>query len=69
MPHKRINRIVFYLNDEEEGRLDNAVDESGLIRADYLREVLDSVWSGAVNGGAMMDHRGGEKFVTPRSAL
>ena len=48
MPHKRINRIVFYLNDEEEGRLDNAVDESGLIRADYLREVLDSVWSSAL---------------------
>ena len=48
MPHKRINRIVFYLNDEEEGRLDKAVDESGLIRADYLREVLDSVWSGAL---------------------
>ena len=40
MPHKRINRIVFYLNDEEEGRLDKAVDESDLIRADYLREVL-----------------------------
>ena len=48
MPHKRTNRIVFYLNDEEEGRLDKAVDESGLIRADYLREVLDSVWSGAL---------------------
>ena len=48
MPHKRINRIVFYLNDEEEGRLDKAVDESDLIRADYLREVLDSVWSGAL---------------------
>ena len=48
MPHKRINRIVFYLNGEEEGRLDKAVDESGLIRADYLREVLDSVWSGAL---------------------
>ena len=30
MPHKRINRIVFYLNDEEEGRLDKAVDESGM---------------------------------------
>ena len=45
MPHKRTNRIVFYLNDEEEGRLDKAVAESGLIRADYLREVVDSVWS------------------------
>ena len=47
MPHKRTNRIVFYLNDEEEGRLEQAVAESDLIRADYLREVLDSVWSGA----------------------
>ena len=48
MPHKRGNRIVFYLNDEQEGRLDKAVDESGLIRADYLREVLDGVFTGAL---------------------
>ena len=48
MQHKRGNRIVFYLNDEEAARLDKAVDESGLIRADYLREVFDGVFTGAL---------------------
>ena len=48
MQHKRGNRIVFYLNDEEAARLEQAVADSDLPRADYLREVLDSVWSGAL---------------------
>ena len=48
LEHRRVNRVVFYLNDEEEGRLDRAVTESGLIRADYLRAVLDRLWSGAL---------------------
>ena len=40
MQHKRSHRIVFYLNDVEVGRLDEAVATSDLERADYLRQVL-----------------------------
>ena len=48
MPHKRGKRIVFYLNDEEAARLEQAVADSDLPRADYLREVLDGVFTGAL---------------------
>ena len=48
MQHKRGNRIVFYLNDEEADRLEQAVADSDLPRADYLREVLDGVFTGAL---------------------
>ena len=48
MQHKRGNRIVFYLNDEEAARLEQAVADSDLPRADYLREVLDGVFTGAL---------------------
>ncbi len=47
MQHKRSNRIVFYLNDEEADRLEKAVEASDLPRADYLREVLENAFSGA----------------------
>ena len=40
MQHKRNHRIVFYLNDVEAERLDEAVSTSDLDRADYLRQVL-----------------------------
>ena len=40
MQHKRSHRIVFYLNDTEVERLDEAVGTSDLERADYLRQVL-----------------------------
>ena len=48
MQHKRGNRIVFYLNDEEAARLEQAVADSDLPRADYLREVFDGVFTGAL---------------------
>ena len=48
MQHKRGNRIVFYLNDEEADRLEQVVADSDLPRADYLREVLDGVFTGAL---------------------
>ena len=48
MQHKRGNRIVFYLNDEEAARLEQAVADSDLPRADYLREVLYGVFTGAL---------------------
>ena len=48
MQHKRGKRIVFYLNDEEAVRLEQAVADSDLPRADYLREVLDGVFTGAL---------------------
>ena len=44
MQHKRGKRTVFYLNDEEAARLEQAVADSDLPRADYLREVLDGVF-------------------------
>ena len=40
MQHKRSHRIVFYLNDAEVERLDEAVATSDLERAAYLRQVL-----------------------------
>ena len=46
--HKRGNRTVFYLNDEEAARLEQVVADSDLPRADYLREVLDGVFTGAL---------------------
>ena len=46
--HKRGNRTIFYLNDEEAARLEQAVADSDLPRADYLREVLDGVFTGAL---------------------
>ena len=48
MQHKRGKRTVFYLNDEEAARLEQAVADSDLPRADYLREVLDGVFTGAL---------------------
>ena len=60
MQHKRGNRIVFYLNDEEAARLEQAVADSDLPRADYLREVLDGVFTGAL-AMAQTEHPGRHK--------
>ena len=50
MQPKRDTRIVFYLNDQEAARLNNAVAESGMERPDWLRTNIESVIAGAANG-------------------
>ena len=47
---KRDTRIVFYLNDQEAARLNNAVAESGMERPDWLRANTESAIAGAANG-------------------
>ena len=49
MQPKRDTRIVFYLNDQEAARLNNAVVESGMERPDWLRTNIESVIAGAAN--------------------
>ena len=49
MQPKRDTRIVFYLNDQEAARLNNAVAESGMERPDWLRTNIDSVIAGAAS--------------------
>ena len=47
---KRDTLIVFYLNDQEAARLNNAVAESGMERPDWLRANTESAIAGSANG-------------------
>ena len=47
MQHKRDNRIVFYTNDEEFRRLEEAIAASDLQKGDWLRQATDSATQGA----------------------
>ena len=42
MSDARTHRVTFYLNDEEQSVLEQALSESGKERADYFRELLTS---------------------------
>ena len=48
MPRTRPHRIVFYIGDAQHQRLSEAIQGSGLERADWLRAAID----GAASGGA-----------------
>ena len=58
MSDARTHRVTFYLNDEEQTVLEQALSESGKERADYFRELLvgdststaNSTMNGAVDG-------------------
>ena len=58
MSDARTHRVTFYLNDEEQSVLEQALSESGKERADYFRELLtsnstntaDSTANGTANG-------------------
>ena len=58
MSEARTHRVTFYLNDEEQTVLEQALSESGKERADYFRELLagdstntaNSTTNGAVDG-------------------
>lgn len=47
MQHSKSNRVVFYIDDQQLNRLNNAVEASNMEKADWLRQALDSAASGA----------------------
>ena len=47
---KRVHRVVIHLNDEEAAALDNAVEASGIQRADYIRDAIQSTPEGNHEG-------------------
>ena len=49
---KRTHRITFYLNDTEVDHLDNAVADTDMERAEYLRAMLMSDPGSTDNGSA-----------------
>ena len=46
----RKHRVIFYLNDDEQAGLEQAVTASGMERADYLRQLLRSDQKGTAEG-------------------
>ena len=50
MPRTRPHRIVFYIGDSQFQRLGEAIQESGMERADWLRAAVDGAASGAPQG-------------------
>lgn len=47
MQHKRNRRVVFYLYEDEAQRLDDAISDSDMTRADWLRQAVASAADGA----------------------
>ena len=50
MSDVRTHRVIFYLNDDEQAGLEEAVINSGMERADYLRQLLRSDQRGTGEG-------------------
>lgn len=50
MPRNRPHRIVFYINDSQFQRLNDAIEKSGLERADWLRTAVDGAATVAPQG-------------------
>ena len=49
MQHSKSNRVVFYIDDQQLKRLNEAVEASDMEKADWLRQALDSAATGAAS--------------------